>query len=865
MKTLTVGFIILLGLFFNNTETYAQSCTSLYTFTPLTDTCDGGDPLPDGTIACIYWDQDNDGPDGSDPLPEVGECPACVNFNCFTLNGTDVMGEPGTFFFLEAFCFVQTIPTPSAFYVRVPIGANLCWTSEVFVIVPGFTEIELDQWTCGPCPGEEPGPITGLTATQDLCREVLVTWNPANFAMGYQVMIDGVIAGTVFIPQFVHGIFTPEQPPYCHSYRVKAVNEYGEGPLSDPVQGCYITFLNPPTNVNASNDLCFEVRVTWNAVPGALGYEVRRDGFPLITVTGVTEYTDETQPGFVYWYSVSSVNECGTGVASPNDNGVALVPPQPVLNAAASTTEDDRITVSWSAATGATGYEILRAEQRDPQFLVIGAAPQFVLSYDDFSARPGVEYLYRVRGVNLCGAGSESPTAPGLRQLSGPVRFEELVVTTDLAGAMSVEAADLDDDGDQDIVAAGMFADKVAWYENTRDGFVEHVLVAGWQGARAVDVGDIDSDGDLDIAAVAYFENALMWWEKTTLGYFMQPISGAVNGATDINIVNVTFGGEVEILTAAATDGEISMWWYLDDEGFGNSIFADNLPGVRSLSSGWHRNPNSLRIFAAAQDSGELVSWASINGYARQSLGFYPGLSACGGAQLNIEADSVVDAFFCVNDDNYLGWRDGATGVAHDVSSLIESPRDVVAARIDGDPRNDLVLASGHEISWWRSTEHRFYRNVVTDNLPQASAVQALDFENDGDMDILAAGDHEIRLYLSQLANDEHNATLLKPAVEDDGSVRGASSLPREFALLQNHPNPFNAVTQIQFDLPDASEVRLTIFDVTGREVASLVNESLAPGQHSVSFNASALSSGVYFYRLAAGSFVETKKMVLLK
>jgi DNA/RNA endonuclease YhcR with UshA esterase domain len=89
--------------------------------------------------------------------------------------------------------------------------------------------------------------------------------------------------------------------------------------------------------------------------------------------------------------------------------------------------------------------------------------------------------------------------------------------------------------------------------------------------------------------------------------------------------------------------------------------------------------------------------------------------------------------------------------------------------------------------------------------------------------------------------------------------------LPTKFALAQNYPNPFNPTTTIRYDLSERSNVKLKIYDVIGREIATLVNASQGQGAYQVPFNASALASGVYFYRLEAGSFVETKKMLLVK
>ena len=93
----------------------------------------------------------------------------------------------------------------------------------------------------------------------------------------------------------------------------------------------------------------------------------------------------------------------------------------------------------------------------------------------------------------------------------------------------------------------------------------------------------------------------------------------------------------------------------------------------------------------------------------------------------------------------------------------------------------------------------------------------------------------------------------------------GSPDLPVRFALRQNYPNPFNPTTVVSYELPQASEVKLVVYDVLGREVAVLVNERKLPGRYTVKFDATDVASGVYFYRLQAGSFVEVKKLVVLK
>jgi len=128
-------------------------------------------------------------------------------------------------------------------------------------------------------------------------------------------------------------------------------------------------------------------------------------------------------------------------------------------------------------------------------------------------------------------------------------------------------------------------------------------------------------------------------------------------------------------------------------------------------------------------------------------------------------------------------------------------------------------------------------------------------------------------IYLLHCHNLEH---------EDDGMMMNfrvnnatgieqeQDNVPSEFRLHQNHPNPFNPSTKISFDVPTASQVELEVFNVRGQKVATLVKQTLGTGQHTVEFTAvdphgASLSSGMYFVRMAAGSFVQSVKMILAK
>ena len=89
--------------------------------------------------------------------------------------------------------------------------------------------------------------------------------------------------------------------------------------------------------------------------------------------------------------------------------------------------------------------------------------------------------------------------------------------------------------------------------------------------------------------------------------------------------------------------------------------------------------------------------------------------------------------------------------------------------------------------------------------------------------------------------------------------------IPKQFMLIQNYPNPFNPSTTIAYSIPGNEIVTMKVFDVLGKEAATLVNERKVAGEYSISFNAQDLPSGIYFYQLRSGNFVETKKMILMK
>jgi photosystem II stability/assembly factor-like uncharacterized protein len=124
---------------------------------------------------------------------------------------------------------------------------------------------------------------------------------------------------------------------------------------------------------------------------------------------------------------------------------------------------------------------------------------------------------------------------------------------------------------------------------------------------------------------------------------------------------------------------------------------------------------------------------------------------------------------------------------------------------------------------------------------------------------------YDVMIYNNYLFAGTYSSVWRRPISEMIGISNISTEIPSSYSLNQNYPNPFNPTTNIKFSIIKAEQVKLIVYDIQGREVLTLVNESLQPGTYETEFDGSMLNSGVYFYKITSGNFSETKKMLLLK
>jgi hypothetical protein len=151
--------------------------------------------------------------------------------------------------------------------------------------------------------------------------------------------------------------------------------------------------------------------------------------------------------------------------------------------------------------------------------------------------------------------------------------------------------------------------------------------------------------------------------------------------------------------------------------------------------------------------------------------------------------------------------------------------------------------------------------SIITPGSNPSSKGRMVAGMNQNNMSILAFTDGRNDAGGMYAQNVNYNGTFGLPT----GIINFGTSSPDKYQLFQNYPNPFNPTTNIRFQLPANSNVVLKVFDILGKEIETLINENLKAGNYKITFNADKYSSGVYFYKLTAGDYVDVKKMLLVK
>ena len=326
-----------------------------------------------------------------------------------------------------------------------------------------------------------------------------------------------------------------------------------------------------------------------------------------------------------------------------------------------------------------------------------------------------------------------------------------------------------------------------------------------------------------------------------------------VLGSTaDILVVNginyTTYGTEMENFynnSAAFGNHQVDVWDLFGDQGFD---YASN-PNIQQIDLFNRDIPNSiLRLY-------QKVIWIGNN--FQGDLAFFNTQQvldyvADGGNFLL--ATRMANQFFDTDLKNYCGITSFTGDLT--VTQLIALDASLV----------DMTAASGHTYVNFPIMNASSEAVAIFDDNAATSYIGGFRLNKSGEgVFIFIAGRPYRYDNTASAANYEFMIDNFMTSILVNVDDNPSSEVPTGYKLAQNYPNPFNPSTQILYSIPSSEQVSLRIYDVLGNEVATLVDGIQSAGSHSISFDASKHSSGIYFYTLKAGNFLETKKMILMK
>jgi hypothetical protein len=408
------------------------------------------------------------------------------------------------------------------------------------------------------------------------------------------------------------------------------------------------------------------------------------------------------------------------------------------------------------------------------------------------------------------------------------VPWERSLISADVAGAYAVSAADIDDDGDIDVLSASFTDDKVIWHENTAGNgtaWTGRDLATGIAGASSAAAADIDHDGDLDVVSAGFNEEEIAWHENdgTPRGvpWEAHRVAVAMNAGTQLVLaLDVDRDGDVDVMSAESalnrvrwhenSAGDGSDWEsrvVTDSTHFATSVFAADLDGdgdVDALSGGdddvlWHEN---LTIHRSAVFLPESV--ITSNRDAADSV--FP---------TDLDGDGDLDVLVASFGDDTVSWyqNDGTPAdggwLFRLITSSADGARSVFATDVDSDGDVDVLAASQNddEITWYENdgtpANGGWTFHTILDSAAGAQAVFAADLDGDGDTDVLSASseDDTVRWHendgspgiggwtIRTVATVAGASSIFAADIDGDGHIDVVSASPGDDSVIWHRNN----------------------------------------------------------------------------
>ena len=338
------------------------------------------------------------------------------------------------------------------------------------------------------------------------------------------------------------------------------------------------------------------------------------------------------------------------------------------------------------------------------------------------------------------------------------------VISATAGGARWVHAADLDGDGDMDVLSANQLDDEIAWSENLGGGVLgpQQVITSNAIDAWGVYAADLDGDGDMDVLSASATDNKIAWYENQGGGAFgpQQVVTTAADSARSVYATDLDGDGDADILSASANDSKVAWYENLGSGAFGpQQVIANSASGATSAVATDLDGDGDADVLSASAFDNKVAWYENLGGGAFSSqrvITTDAALAFCVFAA-DLDGDGDADAMSASRNDNKIAWYEndgmGNFGAQQVITTGALGANSVYATDLDGDGDLDALSASvtDNKVAWYENLGGGAFsgQQVISMNADFPCSASAADLDGDGEVDVISAsrGDNKIAWY----------------------------------------------------------------------------------------------------------------------
>ncbi|NHN24971.1 T9SS type A sorting domain-containing protein [Flavobacterium jejuense] len=438
---------------------------------------------------------------------------------------------------------------------------------------------------------------------------------------------------------------------------------------------------------------------------------------------------------------------------------------------------------------------------------------------------------------------------------AGTFDYGQNIITTNASDAFTVFSADLDGDGDLDVLSASIDDNKIAWYANDGSGNFgsQQIITTSVDEAWEVYAADLDNDGDMDVISASAGDDRIAWYENDGSGNFgsQQTITTHANLVRRIHVSDMDGDGDLDVISTSINTGHI--YWYKNNSN-GSSWTEEIVSSTEATGSAVNTtdfdNDGDIDVLASSNGN---INWYKNNGFGNfttaQNIATVSN-SVFGLYAKDLDLDGYQDVLAAINGIGIVWYKNNGDGTFSSqqviaTSALVHYAYAVHATDLDGDGDMDVLSASSNDdkVAWYENDGNGNFgtQQIITTSADAVRNIYVADLDGDGDMDVLSASGYD-----NKIAWYKNGSTTLNL---NDNELNNELSI---------YPNPTN--NQINIKVKNGLAIqKIAIYDLTGRIIKE---QNIEHNLELIHIDMLPLKQANYSIKITTDKGILTKKII---